>query len=141
MTVFTIDTFAAPHHVATCNDKHAINLTIKVPESRFGHLEGLLGDPGAPPGELVGGNGTTYSMQQLALPWQSAAELRRPLPPVRPELAHQAAGVAVLLRERYELRQFHRPCISEQGAHRGIADPNDRRCCRARLQGRRRYQP
>ena len=72
VSVFTINTTASPHHVLTCNTKHAINLTIRVPQSRFGHLEGLLGDPGKPPGELVGGNGTTYNMEELAEPWQSA---------------------------------------------------------------------
>jgi von Willebrand factor type D domain len=71
VTVFTIDTTASPHHVLTCNSKHAINLIVTVPQSRFGHLEGLLGDPGAPPGELVGSNGTTYNVDELAQPWQS----------------------------------------------------------------------
>ena len=69
VTVFSIPT--TPRKLI-CTSRHAINLTIRVPRSRFGHLEGLLGDPGAPPGELVGGNGTTYSLDELAQPWASA---------------------------------------------------------------------
>jgi hypothetical protein len=62
---------SARTHETTCNGSDALNLTITVPPSRVRHLEGLLGDPGAPAGELVGGNGVTYSMDELATPWES----------------------------------------------------------------------
>ena len=42
--------------------------------SRAGHLEGLLGDPGEPFDELVGGNGVVYSLDQLASPWDSVQD-------------------------------------------------------------------
>jgi uncharacterized membrane protein YgcG len=71
VTVFSIPT--TPRKLI-CTSRHAINLIISVPRSRFGHLEGLLGDPGKPPGELVGGNGTTYSLDELAQPWASAQD-------------------------------------------------------------------
>ena len=71
VSVFSGNTIAIAHETVTCNSSEAINLTITVPPSRFGHLEGLLGDPGAPAGELAGGNGTAYSMDELAEPWES----------------------------------------------------------------------
>ena len=70
VSVYSLITVAHPVRVS-CNSSDAIDLTITVPPSRFGHLEGLLGDPGAPAGELVGGNGATYSMEDLARPWES----------------------------------------------------------------------
>ena len=54
-----------------CDVGQALNLVLTVPRPRFGHLTGLLGDPGTPPGELKGGNGVSYSMSVLATPWAS----------------------------------------------------------------------
>ena len=71
VSVFSGNTIAIAHETVSCNSSEAINLTITVPPSRFGHLEGLLGDPGAPAGELAGGNGAAYSMDELAEPWES----------------------------------------------------------------------
>jgi hypothetical protein len=71
VSVFSMRTFAAAGRV-TCNTGNAIDLTVGVPPARFGHLEGLLGDPGAPPDELLGGNGAKYNMNVLSLPWASA---------------------------------------------------------------------
>ena len=71
-SVFSMRTLAASDKV-TCNASSAIYLTVTVPPARFGHLEGLLGDPGAPPGELLGGNGAKYNMNVLAEPWASRA--------------------------------------------------------------------
>ena len=71
VSVFSMRTFAAAGRV-TCNTGNAIDLTVGVPPARFGHLEGLLGDPGAPPDELVGGNGAKYDMNALTEPWASA---------------------------------------------------------------------
>ncbi|HTV11973.1 MAG TPA: VWD domain-containing protein [Acidimicrobiales bacterium] len=72
VTVFSGATLARGHGVTTCNSADNINLTIKVAPSRVGHLTGLLGDPGASPDELLGGNGASYSLDQLAAPWQSS---------------------------------------------------------------------
>jgi hypothetical protein len=71
VSVFSMRTFAARERV-TCNTSNAINLSVTVPPARFGHLEGLLGDPGAPPDELLGGNGAKYNMNVLTEPWASA---------------------------------------------------------------------
>ena len=71
VSVFSMRTFAAAGRV-TCNTGNAIDLTVGVPPARSGHLEGLLGDPGAPPDELLGGNGDKYNMNVLSLPWASA---------------------------------------------------------------------
>ena len=71
VTVFSGNTIAIAHEVVTCNISDAINLTVKVPPSRSGHLEGLLGDPGEPYGEVAGGNGALYSMEALGYPWES----------------------------------------------------------------------
>jgi hypothetical protein len=70
-SVSSVRTLAASNKV-TCNASRAIYLTVTVPRARFGHLEGLLGDPGAPPGELLGGNGVKYNIDVLAEPWASA---------------------------------------------------------------------
>jgi len=71
VSVFSMRTFAAAGRV-TCNTGNAMDLTVGVPPARFGHLEGLLGDPGASPDELLGGNGAKYNMNVLAEPWASA---------------------------------------------------------------------
>jgi hypothetical protein len=71
VSVFSMRTFAAGERV-TCNASNAIDVTITVPPARSGHLEGLLGDPGAPPDELLGGNGAKYDMHVLTEPWASA---------------------------------------------------------------------
>ncbi|HXW80875.1 MAG TPA: VWD domain-containing protein [Acidimicrobiales bacterium] len=71
VTVFSGNTIAIAHEVVTCNSSNAINLTVTVPPSRSGHLEGLLGDPGEPFEELVGGNGAFYNLNQLGYPWES----------------------------------------------------------------------
>jgi hypothetical protein len=71
VSVFSGDTIAIAHEVITCNSSDAINLTIMVPPSRSGHLEGLLGDPGEPYGELVGATGVAYSMDVLSQPSES----------------------------------------------------------------------
>ncbi len=71
VSVFSMRTFAAAGRV-TCNTGNAIDLTVAVPPARSGHLEGLLGDPGAPPDELLGGNGAKYNMNVLTEPWASA---------------------------------------------------------------------
>jgi hypothetical protein len=71
VSVFSMRTFAAAGRV-TCNAGDAIDLTVGVPPARSGHLEGLLGDPGAPPDELLGGNGAKYNMNVLTEPWASA---------------------------------------------------------------------
>ena len=71
VSVFSMSTFAAGERV-TCNTSNAINLSITVPPVRSGHLEGLLGDPGAPADELLGGNGAKYDMRVLTAPWASA---------------------------------------------------------------------
>ena len=71
VSVFSMRTFAAAGRV-TCNTGNAIDLTVGVPPARSGHLEGLLGDPGAPPDELLGGNGAKYNMNVLTEPWASA---------------------------------------------------------------------
>src|ERR1035438_3539130 len=63
-------TFAAAGR-GTCNTGNALDLTVTLPPARFGYLEGLLGDPGAPPDELLGGNGAKYNMNVLSLPWAS----------------------------------------------------------------------
>ena len=116
------DTIAIAHETVTCNGSDEINVIVKVAPSRAGHLEGLLGDPGEPFDELVGGNGVVYSLDQLAAPLGERAGLRRALPPVRPELANHPAELALLLPEGHEHRHLHRPCLPEQGAHRGVAD-------------------
>ncbi|HXR22617.1 MAG TPA: VWD domain-containing protein, partial [Acidimicrobiales bacterium] len=74
VSVTTTLTIAVPHQRVTCNSREAINLTIEVARSRFGHLEGLLGDPGTPPGTIAGGNGATYSMDELDEPWRSVQD-------------------------------------------------------------------
>ena len=71
VTVFSMRTFAAAGRV-TCNTGNAIDLTVGVPPARFGHLEGLLGDPGAQPDDLLGRNGAKYDMNVLTEPWASA---------------------------------------------------------------------
>ena len=125
----------------SCNSSDAINLDITVPPSRFGHLEGLLGDPGAPAGELAGGNGAAYSMDELAEPWESVHNFDVLYHQFAQSWRRQPAGLALLLPERHQHRQLHRPRLPEQGAHRGVADTDERRCCGTALQGRRHYQP
>jgi hypothetical protein len=71
VSVFSMRTAAARGRV-TCNTSKAINVSVTVPPARSGHLEGLLGDPGAPPDELLGGNGAKYNMNELTEPWASA---------------------------------------------------------------------
>jgi len=71
ITVFSGDTIAIAHETITCNSSDAINMFVKVAPSRAGHLEGLLGDPGEPYDQLVGGNGVVYSMDELGSPSQS----------------------------------------------------------------------
>lgn len=71
VSVLSIRTLAASGRV-TCNTSNAIDLSVTVPPARFGHLEGLLGDPGAPPDEILGGNGAKYNMNVLTEPWASA---------------------------------------------------------------------
>ena len=71
VSVFSMRTLAARDRV-TCNTSDALDLSVTVPPVRFGHLEGLLGDPGAPPDELLGGNGAKFNMNVLAEPWASA---------------------------------------------------------------------
>lgn len=47
---------------ATCNAAGAIDVQVAVPHSRFGHLTGLLGDPGAAFGaDMSGGDGRRYN--------------------------------------------------------------------------------
>ncbi len=70
--VTSIATIAAAHGRGSCNSGDAIDVMVTVPRSRFGHLMGLLGDPGAPASTLVGGDGATYKLDQLAQPWGSA---------------------------------------------------------------------
>jgi hypothetical protein len=74
VSVFSGETIAIAHETVTCNGSDEINLIIKVAPSRSGHLEGLLGDPGEPYDELVGGNGVVYSLDQLASPWFSVQD-------------------------------------------------------------------
>jgi len=71
VSVFSGNTIAIAHEVITCNSSEAINLIITVPPSRAGYLEGLLGDPGEPYGQLVGGDGALYSMDELSSPSES----------------------------------------------------------------------
>jgi hypothetical protein len=71
ITVFSGDTIAIAHETITCNSSDAIDMFVKVAPSRAGHLEGLLGDPGEPYDQLVGGNGVVYSMDELGWPSQS----------------------------------------------------------------------
>ncbi len=71
VSVFSGDTIAIAHEVITCNSSDNINVFVKVAPSRSGHLEGLLGDPGEPYDQLVGGNGLVYSMDQLGFPWEN----------------------------------------------------------------------
>ena len=72
VTVTSITTIAAANVKASCNSGDAIDVMVTVPRSRFGHLMGLLGDPGAPASTLVGGDGATYKLDELAQPWDSA---------------------------------------------------------------------
>ncbi len=140
VSVFSGNTIAIAHEVVTCNSSDNINVMVKVAPSRSGHLEGLLGDPGEAYDQLVGGNGVVYSMDQLAFPSDSVQQLRRAVPPVRPELAHQPAELAFLLPEGPKHSHLHRPCLPEQGAHRSVAEPEDRRRRGEGLQSRRYYQ-
>ena len=131
VSVFSGESGAIAHETVTCNGSDEIDMIVKVAPSRAGHLEGLLGDPGEPFDELVGGNGAVYSLDQLAAPWESVAGLRRAVPPVRAELAHHPAELALLLPDGHQHCQLHRPRLPEQGAHRCVADANDRRCRRS----------
>jgi len=69
-SVFSAGTLARERRMP-CNTGEALEVTLKVPRSRFGHLTGLLGDPGEPAGQLRGGDGVTYSLDELAEPWES----------------------------------------------------------------------
>jgi hypothetical protein len=74
VSVFSGYTGAIAHETVTCNGSDEIDVFVKVAASRAGHLEGLLGDPEEPFDELVGGNGTVYSLDQLTTPWESAQD-------------------------------------------------------------------
>jgi hypothetical protein len=74
VSVLSGNTIAIAHETITCNGSDEIDLFIKVPPTRAGHLEGLLGDPGEPYDELVGGNGVVYSLDQLTSPWYSVQD-------------------------------------------------------------------
>lgn len=73
-SVFSGYTGAIAHETITCNTSDEIDVIVKVAPSRAGHLEGLVGDPGEPFDELVGGNGVVYSLDQLAAPWASVQD-------------------------------------------------------------------
>ncbi len=71
-TVYSATTVAIAHQTATCNVSSTIYVDVNVPHSQFGHLTGLLGDTGGSPfGDLVGGNGVHYSLDELAFPSDS----------------------------------------------------------------------
>ncbi|MGO8877309.1 MAG: hypothetical protein ACLQNG_16280, partial [Acidimicrobiales bacterium] len=74
VSVFSGESGAIAHETITCNGSDEIDMVVKVAPSRAGHLEGLLGDPGEPFDELVGGNGALYSLDQLAAPWESVQD-------------------------------------------------------------------
>jgi hypothetical protein len=74
VSVFSGYTGAIAHETVTCNGSDEIDVFVKVAASRAGHLEGLLGDPGEPFDELVGGDGAVYSLDQLTTPWESAQD-------------------------------------------------------------------
>ena len=74
VSVFSGESGAIAHETVTCNGSDEIDMIVKVAPSRAGHLEGLLGDPGEPFDELVGGNGAVYSLDQLAAPWESVED-------------------------------------------------------------------
>jgi len=74
VSVFSGESGAIAHETITCNGSDEIDMIVKVAQSRAGHLEGLLGDPGEPFDELVGGNGVVYSLDQLAAPWESVQD-------------------------------------------------------------------
>ena len=74
VSVFSGESGAIAHETITCNGSDEIDMIVKVAPSRAGHLEGLLGDPGEPVDELVGGNGVVYSLDQLAAPWESVQD-------------------------------------------------------------------
>ena len=73
VSVLSGNTIAIAHEVITCNSSDNINLFVKMAPSRSGQLAGLLGDPGEPYDQLVGGNGVVYSMDQLGFPWDSVS--------------------------------------------------------------------
>ncbi|MGD0811790.1 MAG: hypothetical protein ABSA91_19095, partial [Acidimicrobiales bacterium] len=69
VSVFSTVSVAVEHGTGTCNGARVIYVFVKVPRSRYGHLTGLLGDPGQPEGsDLLGGNGISYSLEQLYFP-------------------------------------------------------------------------
>jgi plastocyanin len=71
-TVYSATTVAIAHQTVTCNVAGTIYVDVTVPHSRFGHLTGLLGDPGAAAfSALVGGDGVHYRLGQLDYPFDS----------------------------------------------------------------------
>ena len=72
VTVFSTVSLAVEHGTGTCNSTRVIYVFVKVARSRYGHLAGLLGDPGKPEGgDILGGNGVPYSLGKLEFPSQS----------------------------------------------------------------------
>jgi hypothetical protein len=72
VTVFSTVSLAVEHATGTCNSSRVIYVFVKVPRSQYGHLTGLLGDAGQPAGSnLLGGNGVSYSLDQLEYPSES----------------------------------------------------------------------
>ena len=72
VSVFSTVSVAVEHGTGTCNGARVIYVFVKVPRSRYGHLTGLLGDAGQPEGsDLLGGNGISYSLDQLYFPSES----------------------------------------------------------------------
>jgi hypothetical protein len=68
-TVYSATTLAIAHQTVSCNVAGTIYVDVSVPQARFGHLAGLLGDAGARPfSDLVGGNGVHYPIAELAYP-------------------------------------------------------------------------
>ena len=69
VSVFSTVSVAVEHGTGSCNGARVIYVFVKVPRSRYGHLTGLLGDAGQPEGsDLLGGNGTSYSLDKLYFP-------------------------------------------------------------------------
>ena len=98
---------------ASCNSGDAIDVMVTVPRSRFGHLMGLLGDPGVPASTLVGGDGATYKLDELAQPWDSAHNFDVLYHQFAQSWRGQPAKLALLLPAWREHSQFQQDRFSQ----------------------------
>ena len=113
-----------------------LSLLIKVAPDRLGHLTGLLGDAGVPAAtRFLGREGKPYSPTTLEQSEKNAVS------PLRRELAHLPARVAVHLPPSQEHPLLHDPRLPQEALQRGHGPAGQGAAHRSPLPGRRGHQP